>query len=144
MHFQQPTDFLPDIFGGIQHLNATLEMSRIDPEKSNVSHKRIVHELEGQCCERGIIIGCAGLHLTLRRNARDSLHIRGRGEICNDAVQQKLHPFILEGSTTQHRNQLQFDGGSTQCCLDLVIADGMALQIFLQKGFVSFSHRLHQ
>jgi hypothetical protein len=71
----------------------------------------IVHDLEGQGGERGVVGGLPLLHLAgLRIDALHGRDVEGRGQIVDHGVQEGLHPFVLEGSPAQHGEQGHGDG----------------------------------
>ena len=71
-------------------------------------------------------------------------NIQRRRQIIDHRVQQRLHAFILEGRTAQHREQLESNRALAQRSAEFVGADGLAFQKFVQYFVVVFRDRLDQ
>src|SRR5690606_33060901 len=90
------------------------------------------------------------LHIVLRQNqeinsfpTRRSSDLRRRQEV-DDSIQYQRHALVLEGRTTDSRNDLAGQGALTQTRLDLFEGQLDPFQILVHEIFVGFSGRLYQ
>src|SRR6185437_8578129 len=94
------------ILGRVEHRGAGFDLAGIDAREGDGADERVVHDLEGEHRERLAVERPANdLLARLHVDALDRLAIGGRGQIVDDAIQQRLHAFVLERRAAQHRNE---------------------------------------
>src|SRR5690606_39235395 len=88
-----------------QDIGSRIQMSGIDPEECQTSHKGIGGDFECQSGKRFLYIRFSpDFLIVVGIDAHDRLLVHGGGQIAADTVQKELYPFVLEGGTTYHGN----------------------------------------
>src|SRR5262249_16880092 len=123
-----------------------LQLSRIDANKRKLTDKWISHDFESERRKRLIVGGLAyQLFLRMIRISAFSRQNINRGrKVINHGVQQCLHAFVLEGCSTEYREQLQRDHALAQRGSQLFRTDGFAFQEFVQNVVIVFRDALDQ
>jgi hypothetical protein len=105
MHFQEAADAFALVFRDVQHAIAGFQVAGVHANERQLADKRISHDLESQPGERFIVRRFANDDLLrmFRINAFGWWDVQGRRQIVHDCVEQRLHAFVLERSSAEHR-----------------------------------------
>ena len=134
VHLQQAADALGPRTSADVDAVALLQMARIHADERQLTDKRIGHDLEGQRRKRRLVVGgtldfLAGVGIF----AFDRRNIERRRQIVDDRVQQRLHAFVLESRSADHREHLHLQGRAAQRGLQLGLADGFAFDVLVHQ-----------
>ena len=69
-----------------------------------MADKRIGHDLERQRRKRFFVVGMTRQRFArVRVHALDFFGIEGGGQVIDDGIEERLHAFVLERSSNNHR-----------------------------------------
>ena len=147
VHLQQAADALGARTAADVHAIALLQMSGVHADKGELPDKRVAHDLEGQRGKRSIILrrtdlfsAGVGILAHHRRN------IEGRRQIVDHRIEHRLHTFVLEGGSADHRENLHLQGSPAQGGFQLGFTNGFAFDVLVHQLvlIVVFHDRLDQ
>ena len=134
VHLEQAANSLMLLRTRVHHRLARLQLSRVHPDKRQLTDKRVGHDLEGQRRERLFVVGLARDRLPIVGiEAMRLFRVERRGQVIHHRIQQRLDTFILERRSHHHRKQLQPDRGLAQRRLQLVRRNRFAFQKLVQN-----------
>ncbi len=143
VHLQQAADAIARALDHVVDRRARLQCAGVDPEIGQLAGKRIGHDLE---CQRGewLIIGRLPLQFFIggRIDAGDGRNIQRRGEKIHDGIQQLLDTLVLEGRSANDRRHLHGDGAGPDGPHDLLLGQGISVEILFHHLIVELRHRL--
>ena len=145
MHLQDTADTLFLTLGRVQNGGTSLQLTGVHAEECQLTHKRVSHDLKGQCREGSVVIGrtfC--LFVGLGNGALDGGHVQRTGHIIHDGVKQLLHAFVFVGSAADNGNHLVVHGGMTNDRTDTVRGDFFAFQIHFHQFIVEHGDSVHE
>src|SRR5690242_1530688 len=103
MHLEQTTDTFFFAGGSIQNITSGSKFSRIDPEKSEFSDKRIGGDFENQGGERFVIAWFAFFFLiVVGIDSFGCRNIQGGRKESIDSIQNELDTFVGERASAIH------------------------------------------
>src|ERR1700728_171464 len=149
VHHQNAPDALCATAVDVEHARAGLEFPGVDAEVGELADVRVGHDLEG---ERGKGLGVVGVALDLRFlaialdrfGANDRRHVKRRGQVVDDGVEQWLHALVLERGAAQNRSQLGREGGLADRLLKNVLRHLGLLEDQLEQSVVVVRDLLQQ
>src|ERR1700694_2347177 len=121
-------------------------MARVDAEERQLADALWVHlDLEGQRRERLVVIVLAYAELAcLRVLALDRGNVRGRRQVVDDRVEDRLHAAVAQRRAAQDRYKDSRHGAATQPRLDLLLADLLLLEVFVHHAVIEVRHGFDQ
>ena len=140
VHEEKAADSLSLAGACVQHRGAALELAAVDAEKSELTHEGVIHDLEGQRSERSVVVGFAreGRLGIVWINADGGWQVQGRREVVDDGIKQVLDALILEGASTEHRDDLVRERADANRCANLCFAEvGVVVEEARFEGFVA-------
>ena len=146
VHLDQASDALAAGLGNVVNRFARGQFSRINPDKCQLTDKRIGHDLEHQRRERLGVIGLTLDHdfFIVHRVAANGRHIQRRRQVIHHRVQKILDTLVLERRPAHYGENLLRDGGLANPRAQFVFGDGRAFHVLGEQVVVGFRYRLHQ
>src|SRR5215204_2987627 len=144
MKLQKPTYALAPALGGVHHVGAGLERPRVHPHVRQLPDVRICLDLEGQRCQRAVLIRLAGYLLAVEGLALHGRHIERAWQVVHYPIEEWLHTLVLERRTDENGGHPYIQRGLTDGGPDLVRFDLLALQIHDHELFVLIGDRLQE
>ncbi len=142
VHLQEPPDALLDALGGVQHAGPGYHHPGINSQKGQMPDEGVAQQLEGQGRQRRRIRAGTLHHVAFGVQPLHRRHIQGRRQVAHHRVQQRLHPFVLEGRAAQYRHDFQADGAPPQRRLDQAVLHRFVGQVPLHDAFIHFGQDL--
>ena len=104
--------------------------------------KRVAQKLEGQRRQRRLIRAGPLHHVALGVQPLYRGDIQGRRQVGHHRVQERLHPFVLEGRAAQYRHDLQGNGAPPERRLDQAVLHRFVGQVALHDALIHFGQDL--
>ncbi len=144
MHLHHPTHALLLALDRVDYRVTGRQHTGINTSKGQGTHERVGSDLERQSGER-LVITCmtlVDLLFVIRIDALNRGNLGRRRQIVDDSIENQGHALVLEGRTTNGRNDFTGDGALTQTSLDLFDGQLTTFEILVHQLFVGLGRSL--
>ena len=146
MHLNHAPDTLTLATNRVQHLVARFQNAGVNTGKSQRTHERVGSNLERQSCKWSLVICWAAVSffLVIGVYTLNGWNICWRWQIVNHGIQNQWHTLVLEGRTTNSRNDLTSNGALAQPFLDVLDRQIPLFQVLVHQFFTGFCGSFYQ
>ena len=125
LNLDQAAHALPLAGAGVVNLVALGNLAAIDPEEDQLADEFVRPEFKAETDELAVIVrGNFDFFVEVIRVVTDlRLNIERVGQVIDNGVKESLHPFVLEGGTTSHGNDLVGDDGAAESAFHVLDRD---------------------
>src|SRR5271170_5276337 len=130
VHLQQTANTLRLAGTRIQHRVAGLQLTRVDADEDQLTHKRVGHDLEPKRRERLVVISLADnlLFHIVGVVSDHGRNIKWARQVIDNRIEQRLNTLVLEGRTAEHRKDVHRDSRLTNSSLQLSLSRLLPLE----------------
>src|ERR1019366_5032830 len=109
-------------------------MTGVHANESELTDKRVGHDLESQGRKRRVVVGGAlNFFSRVGVDTFDGQNIERRRQIVDDGVEQRLNALVLEGGPADHREYFHLERGAAQCGLQFGLANRFAFDVLVHQ-----------
>jgi hypothetical protein len=132
-------DALLGVRARVEHLVVAAQHALVDAEEVDAPRERVGLRLEDVGEELLVLVRLEG---DVRKLHRAVLH--RRGQVLDDRVEQTVRREVARGHAAGHREDVAVVRPVLQGVDDLVVGDGVALQVALHERLGDLAHLVHQ
>ncbi|MCY1507148.1 hypothetical protein D9M68_414160 [compost metagenome] len=144
MHLHHPADSLLLAFHRVDHGVARGQDTGIDTGEGQRTNEGVGRDLERQGSEGSIVVSRAlvDLLLVIRVGTLNGRDVGRRRQVVDHGVENQGHALVLEGGTTDRRDDFASQGTLAQAGLDLFDRQLATFQVLVHQLFVGFGRSL--
>ena len=143
VHLDEASDAFAAAFRDVKNAFAGFQLAGVDADEAQLADERVGHDLEDQRGERRVVFRLAQLFCAgIRIGADHRRNVERRGQQVAHGVEHVLNALVLEGGTTNHREDLHRDGRFAKTGEDFSVRDLFTVDEFLHQNVIRFRDRL--